>query len=377
MGTGRIVAAAVAATTVDDGRAFPTRYGAGLAARPHAYVRLSDDEGRTGDGEASPLPHFTGETVPGVVAALDVLLPLIIGCETLALGDLAERLARHPQNPAAKCAIEMAAHDLAARTLGISLAAFLGGEDGATIPSTGLIGIVPDDEAVALAQDYLAEGIGTFKMKVGRDPSADVRRVAAVRAAAGPAVAIRLDANAGLPLPDVLALLRGLERRDIAIELFEQPVRADDLRGLRTVREVGIRVLVDESVHGPRDAVRLLEAGACDLIAIKLIKCGGLRAAATIARLAAEYDVGCILISPYETAVGMATTAHVAAALGTRAHAQDLFRHLSPGGGSWAHSAVPGGLQLAVVAGHGATVEGEVDHQLAAQLRAARGVAAR
>jgi L-alanine-DL-glutamate epimerase-like enolase superfamily enzyme len=263
----------------------------------------------------------------------------------------------------------MAAHDLAARSLGISLSALLGGADGVTVRGTGLIGIVSEEEAAALARDYLAEGVGTFKMKVGRDPAEDVRRVAAVRAAAGPEVAIRLDANAGLPLPDILAILRGLERRDVTIELFEQPVAADDLRGLRAVREAGVRVLVDESVHNPRDAIRVLEAGACDLVAIKLIKCGGLRAAATIARIAAEYGVGCILISPYETAVGMATTAHAAAALGTRAHAQDLLRHLSPGGGTWAHTVVPGGLQLATAPGHGAAVGSEAEAQLAAGMR--------
>lgn len=369
----RIAAAAVATSAVDDGRAFPTRYGGGQAVRPHAYVRLLDDAGRTGDGEASPLPHFTGETVPAVAATLEALLPLIIGCDTLALGELSARLARHPNSPAAKCAIEMAAHDLAARTLGISLSALLGGPDALTVASTGLIGIVPEDEAVGLAQEYLAEGIGTLKMKVGRAPAADVRRVVAVRAAVGPEVAIRLDANAGLPLPDILTILRGLGRADVAIELFEQPVPADDLRGLRAVREAGVRVLVDESVHGPRDAIRVLEAGACDLIAIKLIKCGGLRAAATIARIAAEYGVGCILISPYETTVGMATTAHAAAALGTRAHAHDLMRRPSPGGGTWAHAIVPGGLRLASTPGHGATIDRDVDARLAEQLSGARG----
>lgn len=361
MSAARIVAAGVAQASVDDRRAFPTRYGGGQAERPHAYVRLIDDAGRTGDGEASPLPHFTGETVPAVLATLGALLPLVIGCETLALGEVAERLARHPHSAAAKCAIEMAAHDLAARALGISLAALLGGTDGVTVPSTGLIGIVPEEEAIALARDYRTEGIGTLKLKVGGEPAADVRRVAAVRAAVGPQVALRLDGNAGLPLPDALALLRGLERRDVAIELFEQPTRADDLRGLRAVREAGVRVLVDESAHAVRDAIRVLEAGACDLIAIKLIKCGGLRAAATIARVAAEYGAGCILISPYETTVGMATTAHAAAALGTRAHAHDLFRHPSPGGGTWRHEGVPGGLRLADVAGHGATVAADVD----------------
>lgn len=374
MSAGRIVAAGVARAEVDDGRAIPTRYGGGMAVRPHAYVRLVDDAGHTGDGEASPLPHFTGETVAAVLATLDALLPLVIGCETLALGELAERLARHPQSFAAKCAIDMAAHDLAARALGISLAALLGGEDGVTVPGTGLIGIVPEEEAVALARDYRREGIATLKLKVGRDPVADVRRAAAVSAAC-PDAAIRLDANAGLPLPDILAILRGLERRGVAIELFEQPVRADDLHGLRAIREAGVRVLVDESVHGPRDAIRVLEAGACDLIAIKLVKCGGLRGAATIARIAAEYGVGCILISPYETTVGMATTAHAAAAFGTRDHAHDLLRHPSSGGGTWAHTIVPGGLRLGDATGHGATIGRAAGEILARQLAAARGTA--
>lgn len=372
MGDSRIVAAAIATADVDDGRAFPTRYGGGTAVRPHAYVRLLDDAGRAGDGEASPLPHFTGETVPAVVATLDALLPLIIGCGTLALGDLAERLARHPHSYAAKCAIDMAAHDLAAKSLGISLSSLLGGTDGVTVASTGLIGIAPDAEAAALANDYLAEGIGTLKMKVGRDPAADIRRVVAVRAAVGSDVAIRLDANAGLPLADIAAILRGLEQHDVAIELFEQPVRPDDVRGLRAVREMGVRVLVDESIHSPLDAIRVLEAGACDLIAIKLIKCGGLRAAATIARIAAEYGVGCVLISPYETAIGMATTTHAAAALGTRVHAHDLIRRLSPGGGTWLHQSTSGGLRLHAAPGHGAVVGEHVDAQLSARTHATR-----
>lgn len=369
MGASRIVAAAIATNAVDHGRAFPTRYGGGMVVRPHAYVRLIDEDGRGGDGEASPLPHFTGETVAAVVATLETLLPLAIGCEVLALGELAERLARHPNSYAAKCAIEMAAHDLAARNLGIPLAALLGGAGGQTVRDTGLIGIVADDEAAALAAEYLAGGTGTFKMKVGRDPVADVRRVTAVRAAVGPAVAIRLDANAGLPLADIAAILRGLERRDVAIELFEQPVRPDDLRGLRAVREMGVRVLADESIHRPLDAIRVLEAGACDLIAIKLIKCGGLRGAATIARIAAEYGVDCILISPYETAVGMATTAQAAAVFGTRAHAHDIIRRLAPGGGAWGHEMVPGGLRLVDAPGHGAAVDESVDAQLAGRVR--------
>jgi len=350
----QIVTSRAAMTATDDGCAVPTRYGPGTAVRSRVYVRLTDAEGRTGDGEASPLPHFTGETPATIHAALETLLPLVIGCDALALDDLTDHLARHPHQYAAKCAIDAAAHDLAAKTLGVPLALLLGGSLGRPVATTGLIGIVDADAAVTAARGYVADGIRTLKMKVGREIAADAVRVGAVREAVGSGVAIRLDGNAGLALPDALALVR--VTRVFGIELFEQPARADDLHGLRTVREAGIRVLVDESVHSVRDAIRVLEASACDLIAIKLIKCGGLRPARTIAQVAAAYGVGCILISPYETAVGLATTAHAAIAFGTRDHAHDIFRVPVPAGGAWGHTAVPGGLMLAALPGHGATV---------------------
>lgn len=350
----KIVATATACAAIDDGHAVPTRYGPGTAVRSRVYVRLTDDEGRTGDGEASPLPHFTGETPASITVALDTLLPLVVGCDALALGEVAARLATHPNQYAAKCAIDAAAHDLAAKTLAVPLAVLLGGSVGGVIAATGLIGIVDNDAAVTTARAYIADGIRTLKMKVGREIAADARRVAAVREAVGSGIAIRLDGNAGLALPDALALVRAT--RDLGIELFEQPARAEDYHGLRTVREAGMRVLVDESVHNVRDAIRVLDASACDLIAIKLIKCGGLQAARTIASVAVAYGVGCIFISPYETAVGMATTVHAAAVFGTRDHAHDIFRHLLPTWGTWGHSAVPGGLTLAALPGHGATV---------------------
>ena len=369
----RIVAASHTAVAIADGHAVPTRYGAGMAVRPRVYVRLRDAEGRHGEGEASPLPHFTGETAASVDAALDALLPLVVGGEACAPGELTARLARHPGQYAAKCAIDAAAHDLAAKTLGVPLATLLGGALDGPIPVTGLIGIVAVDEAVAAARAHRAAGIRTLKLKVGRERAADVRRVAAVRAAVGDDVAIRLDGNAGLALPDALALAR--ETHECAIELFEQPARADDLHGLRAVREAGVRVLVDESVHGVRDAIRVLEAAACDLIAIKLIKCGGLHAARTIAEVAAAYGAGCILISPYETAVGLATTAHAAAVFGTRAHAHDIFNAFAPDGGAWGHAPVPGGLSLAALPGHGATV-GETAARAFERAAAGRGTRA-
>jgi L-alanine-DL-glutamate epimerase-like enolase superfamily enzyme len=221
------------------------------------------------------------------------------------------------------------------------------------------IGVTATEQARA----HAAEGIGTLKMKVGHDVTADIRRVWAVRTAVGDGVRLRLDGNAGLSLADALALVRGVA--DLGVELFEQPVRADDLHGMRTLREAGARILADESVHSLRDAIRVLEAGAADALVVKLIKCGGLRAAREIAAAAAAYGAEVIFVSPYETAVGMATTASAAAAFGTRRHAHDLFRTLQDGGGAWEHAAVPGGIALSATApGHGAAVGAEAAEAL-------------
>lgn len=350
-----ITHATVARVTVEGNVVVATRYAAGVSARSHVYVQLTDAHGVTGVGEASPLPFFTGETPAAVEETARLLAPLAVGCDALDFGDLAARLACYPGQGAAKCAIDAAAHDLAARSLGLPLASLLGGAAGATVTCTGVIGI--GVTSVAQARAHVAEGIGTLKMKVGQDVAADIRRVLAVRVAVGREVRLRLDGNAGLALADALALVRGTA--EFGIELFEQPVRADDLHGMRVLREAGARVLADESVHTLRDAIRVFEAGAADAVVVKLIKCGGLRAAREIAAVAAAYGADCIFVSPYETAVGMATTAHAAAAFGTRRHAHDLFRTLPDGAGMWAHTPTPGGLRLAPDPGHGAAVGAE------------------
>ncbi len=364
-----IVRAAVTCRVVEGNVVVPTRYGPGVPARAHVYVQLTDAEGNTGVGEASPLPYFTGETPAAVAETARLLAPLAVGCDALDLGGVAARLARYPGQGAAKCAVDAAAHDLAARSLGVPLASLLGSEAGATLPCTGVIGI--GVTATEQAREHAAEGIGTLKMKVGRDVAADIRRVWAVRGAVGNGVRLRLDGNAGLSLADALALVRGVS--DLGVELFEQPVRADDLHGMRTLREAGARILADESVHTLRDAIRVLEAGAADAVVIKLIKCGGLRAAREIAAVAAAYGAECVFVSPYETAVGMATTAHAAAAFGTRRYAHDLFRTLQDGGGSWAHAAVPGGMCLSASApGHGAAVGAEAAARLQEEIAESR-----
>ena len=101
--------------------------------------------------------------------------------------------------------------------------------------------------------------------------------MSAVRAAVGPDVAIRLDANQGWTPREAVRVISTLEDLDLDVELVEQPVAAADLDGLAWVTaRVGTPVMADESVYGVRDLVEVIRRRAADLVNVKLAKCGGL-----------------------------------------------------------------------------------------------------
>ena len=158
-----------------------------------------------------------------------------------------------------------------------------------------------------------------LKLKVGTDAGTDVARVAAVRAAVGPDVRIRLDANQGW------TAARGGPRRSarmedqgLGVELVEQPVAAADLDGLAWVSgRVRTPVMADESVYGVRDLVEVIRRHAADLVNVKLAKCGGLSVGRTLLDLAHAQGVGTAVGSMMETHVGIGAAASLAAACGT------------------------------------------------------------
>src|SRR5512137_1251153 len=115
------------------------------------------------------------------------------------------------------------------------------------------IGIMPTSAAVEHAVRWAHEGFRALKVKVGRDPQLDLERVAAIRRAVGPHVELRLDGNEGFTWGQALSFARAARELDIA--LFEQPVPATDLEGMRVLAESSpIPVMADEMVLTPEDA---------------------------------------------------------------------------------------------------------------------------
>jgi L-alanine-DL-glutamate epimerase-like enolase superfamily enzyme len=257
-----------------------------------------------GVGEGYP-DRFYGET-PGTMQAVFPLLLEAVAEPDLnphGLADAAAAMdAAITHHGAAKCALDIALHDLAAKAAGLPLHGFLGLS--ADIPPTDFtIGI--DRPEIVAERATRAAHFPALKIKVGGP--ADLQTLEAVRAVySGP---IRVDANTGWAPDDALALLPDLER--LGVELIEQPFPAHRLDQLRWLQErSALPIVADESAVA-FDALEGL-VGVVAGVNVKLAKCGGVGPARRMLGRARELGLRTFLGCMEETSVGIAASAAVA-----------------------------------------------------------------
>jgi muconate cycloisomerase len=287
----------------------------------YVLVRVADEAGRVGLGEASVTSVWSGETQSGTLALVrDVLAPLVVGADPFDTAWIARRLDRAAfGNGFAKAALEMALLDLQGQVLGAPLYKLLGGRDAP--PPEGdrgirlkfVVGAVEPARAAERARGMVERGWRAIKVKVGRDPPQDVERLRAVRAAIGPDVFLSVDANGGYSAHEAVWVAARLEKLEVA--LFEQPTRRGDHAAMAAVRRrSGIPVMADESVFTAGDALEVIRAGAADVLSLYPGKHGGVRATQEIARMAEAAGLACTIGSNLEREVATAAMAHVAVA---------------------------------------------------------------
>jgi L-alanine-DL-glutamate epimerase-like enolase superfamily enzyme len=254
-------------------------------------LQLKTQDGAVGWGEGVPLPYLTGETLSGCSAALqEVLLPALIGQNPLGMEALRHRLDRRMVGqPAARCAIDLALHDLGSRRAQLPAWAFLGG-DNRPVPTNYSIGLASPQEAAEQARALIEQDFACIKLKIGQDPDLDLERVRAVRGALGPEVPLRVDANEGWTYVQARRFVSRAEAFDL--QLLEQPLARWDFEGLARLRQISSTpICADESLRSAVDARRLAALGAVDIFNIKLMKCGGILEARDIIAIARAHGI--------------------------------------------------------------------------------------
>lgn len=246
-----------------------------------AIVTIETDEGLVGYGEGAPAILITGESLAGTTDVIKAFEKQLIGvdpCDLEKVYWIMDREAAHAGS--AKCAIDMACYDLLGKKAGLPVYKLLGGNQNYMITDM-TVGIDTPEVMAAKAKKHVEAGFDTIKTKVGTAFEEDFARVKAIREAVGSNVKIRLDANQGWNAKDAVRLIDRLNEFDI--ELVEQPVPYYDIAGLEYVtKHSKVPIMSDESCFNSKDALRLIERRAVDLVNIKLMKCGGIREALKI-----------------------------------------------------------------------------------------------
>ncbi|MFC3715920.1 dipeptide epimerase [Luteimonas soli] len=279
-------------------------------------VTIHTDTGHVGYGEAPATAVITGDTHGSIVSAINKFIaPRLIGEEIANLNRITRLIqGALERNTSAKAAVEIAVYDLWAQLYDAPLYKMLGG--GEPVITTDItISVDHIDKMVADSLSAVDRGFESLKIKVGKDIGVDIERVRAIYAAVEGRALLRLDANQGWTAKQAVYAMQALEDAGVRLELLEQPVKAQDIDGLKYVTDrVHTPVMADESVFGPLQVIDLIKARAADIINIKLMKTGGISNAIRIADIAALYGVECMIGCMLETSISVAAAVHVAVA---------------------------------------------------------------
>jgi O-succinylbenzoate synthase len=294
-----------------------------LQRREMVLLRLRDEDGVVGLGEAVPLSLRGGAGLEQVVRELE-------GWAELAASG--EEFEAKAMSAPARCAVATARMDLLGRRAAGSAPA-----PGSTeaVPCNATLVAGAPDEVAAQALRWAVDGFTTFKLKLGAESasvlavqgltrtrgSMDLEQVRAVRGAVGPSARIRVDVNAAWDLESAKRTLAELE--PFGIELAEQPVETlEEMAELAA--STSIPLAADESVANTDEAERAVAMGACTYTGIKLSKVGGPQEALAVADVLPAY-----VSSALDGPVGIAAGAQVALSLAEHPERLELAHGLA------------------------------------------------
>lgn len=277
-------------------------------------VRVLTDEGLEGLGEYPALPtpevalaagtHLAAQVVGRSVDRIDPLMAHL---------KVANGWHHFPHfGNLVLAGFEMALWDVLGRMVTLPVYQLFGGAYRTNQPIMYFLPQADPEAMVTEAADAVAQGYGTIYIKVGMNEARDVAVVRGVRAAIGPAIKLRIDANEAWSVKEAIRIGRAL--LDCDLEFIEQPTPYHDVRSLAEVKQaLGIPIAANQSSWSNEETRAVLEQRAADVLLTDPHQAGGLSAFRKAAAAAELFGVPVVRHSFCELGIGLAAAAHVIA----------------------------------------------------------------
>lgn len=255
------------------------------------FLEIVLENGMVGLGSSSTDEDVVGENADHTLADLTQDgAALLVGKNIQSFfGLIQEARRRYPLHPGTQAAIDLALHDAFGKWAGVAVVDFYGRHH-TELPTSVTIGIKGVAETLSEAKGYKELGFKVLKVKTGLDVAEDVERIYKLRETFGTHFIIRVDANTGYGIPEILDFAE--QTKTLHVELIEQPLPPGNEDAIRALPEsIRRKLAADESLKNTRSAIELCEGLPYGIFNIKLMKCGGIAAALEIATVARQFDI--------------------------------------------------------------------------------------
>ena len=261
-------------------------------------VRVTTSEGLSGYGTTFSVSVPT--SVPEFI--LKTIKPVVIGKDPHAFTDIwnamfsaVRSVGRKGFAFSALSAVDIAIWDLRGKILGLPVFRMLGGTKRQipTYASGGWLSWTLD-ETIDIMKGWVNDGYFLVKMKVGieggRNLKGDARRVEAIRKAIGDDVGLLVDANGIWSSADAIRFADMIKEYNILV--YEEPCTADDIAGLRRVREMtGLPIGTGENEYTKYGMRDLALGEAVDVVQLDVTRAGGFTEMMKVAAIAEAWNL--------------------------------------------------------------------------------------
>lgn len=231
------------------------------------------------------------------------------------------------RNDMAKGLLDLTLYDVAARSIGRPVHDLCGGMQIDRIPMSMVLPLTDVATVLEVVKLGQAEGVGSFRCKLGDGRRRDVEIISAVRDRIGPDAGLRVDYNQAYTANEALNAIEAIA--PYGIDFAEQPVKADDFAGMAWVQSrTDVPLMAHESAFGLRDLVSLHQMGAVRAFGINPERPGGMTAALKAIDYAAMNGLDVVLHNQ-PSGIGSAVILHMHAARARNIrHATELQGHV-------------------------------------------------